>query len=75
MWTSNSSSMEATERKSSNIGSPFPPFLDESHEDEKMDGPNAFDNPPVGSVSEPDRRRLLRSVSADEATDEATEAE
>ena len=53
----------------------MPPFLEESHDEEKMDGPNAFDNPPVGRVSEPDLRRLLRSVSAEEATDEATEAE
>ena len=67
--------MDATECKSSSTGNPFPPFLDESHEEENMDGPNAFDSPLEGSVSEPDLRRLLRSVRADEATDEATEAE
>ena len=44
-------------------------------EEEKMDGPNAFESPPVGRVREPDLRRLLRSVKAEEATDEATEAE
>lgn len=40
-----------------------------------MDGPNAFESPPVGRVSDPDLSRLLRSVKAEEATDEATEAE
>lgn len=75
MCTSNSSSIDATERKSSRTGKPFPPFRDESHEEENMDGPNAFESPPVGRVSDPDLSRLLRSVKAEEATDEATEAE
>ena len=65
--------MLATEHRSSSIGIPF--LEEESHDEEKMDGPNAFDRPPVGSVSEPDLRRLLRSVSADEAADEAIEVE
>ena len=65
--------MLATERRSSSIGIPF--LEEDSHDEEKMDGPNSFDRPPVGSVSEPDLRRLLRSVSADEAADEAIEVE
>jgi hypothetical protein len=37
------------------------PLVEESQEDEKMEGPKALDRPPDGSVSEPDLRRLLRS--------------
>lgn len=40
-----------------------------------MDGPKALESPPVGKVSDPDLRRLLRSDRAEEATEEATEAE
>jgi hypothetical protein len=49
--------------------------VDDSQEDEKIDGPKALDNPPVGKVSDPDLSRLLRSFAADEATEEAIEAE
>jgi hypothetical protein len=40
-----------------------------------MEGPKALESPPVGKVSDPDLSRLLRSVTAEEATDEATDAE
>ena len=38
-----------------------------------MDDPNAFERPPEGKVSDPDLRRLFRSVTADAAADDATE--
>ena len=37
------------------------PLVEESQEEEKMEGPKALDRPPDGRVSEPDLRRLLRS--------------
>lgn len=63
-----------TDRNSSRTEKPLPPPLaEDSQDEEKMDGPNALDSPPVGNVREPDLNRLLRSVTADEATDEATD--
>lgn len=47
------------ERISSSTGYPAPLF--DNQEEENMDGPKALESPPLGSVSEPDRRRLLRS--------------
>jgi hypothetical protein len=65
-----------TERNSSRTEKELPPPVDDSHEEEKMLGPKALDKLFVGSVvSEPDRRRLFRSVIAGEATEEAMEAE
>ena len=49
-------------------------FLEDSHEDEKSEFPNALDRPPAGRVKEPERKRLLRSVIADDAAEDATEA-
>ena len=49
-------------------------FLEDNHEDEKMEGPNALDSPPAGRVKDPERKRLLRSVSAEDAAEDATEA-
>ena len=43
-----------------------------SQEDENIEGPKALLRPPVERVSEPERRRLLRSVAAEA---EAMEAE
>lgn len=65
--------MDVTDRKSSKTGRP--PFRDESHEVEKIELPNALDKPAEGRVNEPDLRRLLRSVRADEAAEDATEVE
>ena len=70
-------SIDVTDRTSSKPGK-FDPFrLFESHDVEKIDAPpNALDNPAaVGRVREPDLRRLLRSVTAEVAADEAIEAE
>jgi hypothetical protein len=65
--------MEATEWRSSRMGIPLP-FLEDSQEDENIDGPNALESPPAGRVRDPDRKRLLRSVSAEDAAEDATEA-
>jgi hypothetical protein len=76
--TSNSSapeSAEVTERNSSSTGKPLPPLVDDSQDDEKMEGPNALESPPVGKVSDPDLRRLLRSLRADDGIEDATDAE
>ena len=64
-----------TERNSSRTENPFPfPFeVDDNHEEEKIEGPKALERPPEGNVREPDLRRLLRSVTAEVATVEATE--
>jgi hypothetical protein len=77
VWTSKSSaeSAEVTERNSSRVWKPLAPLVEESHEEEKMEGPKALESPPVGRVSDPDRRRLLGSLAADDATEEATEVE
>ena len=45
--------------------------LDDNHDVEKIEDPNALDNPAAGKVSEPDLRRLLRSVTAVDAADVA----
>jgi hypothetical protein len=50
-------SAEASERSSSRTGKPPPRFV-ESQEEEKIEGPKALESPPVGSVSDPDLRRL-----------------
>ena len=51
--------------------------LFESHEVEKIElPPNALERPAeAGKVSEPDLRRLLRSVTAELAADDAMEVE
>ena len=56
------------------MGSPLLLRLDNQVDDEKKDGPKALlDNPAAGRVSEPDLRRLLRSVSTGGAAAAATE--
>lgn len=77
MWTSKSSLSEfkeVTDRSSSSPGKLDPLRLLESQEVEKMEPPpKAFESPAAGILSEPDRRRLLRSVTADVAADDATD--
>ena len=46
--------MLAMEHRSLSIGIPF--LKEDSHNEEKMEGPNAFNRLPVGSVSELDLR-------------------
>lgn len=73
MKSSAPESAEAMERTSSRTGRPDPaPVVVESQDEEKMDGPNALESPPVGRVKEPDLKRLCLSVDADGATGGAT---
>ena len=54
----------------------FPFWLPDSQEVEKIElPPKALDRPELGRVSEPDRRRLFLSVTADDAAEEAMELE
>ena len=55
------------------MGNPLLP-LEDSHEEEKMEVPNALERPPAGRVKDPERKRLLRSVNAEDAAEDATEA-
>jgi hypothetical protein len=59
-------SVEDAERNSSRTEYPLPPPLElelESQDDEKMEGPKAFESPsPLSKVSEPDLNLLCRSV-------------
>jgi hypothetical protein len=50
-------------------------LVEDNQEDEKIEGPNALESPPVGRVNDPDLRRLFRSVTVDEETGDAIEAE
>lgn len=71
MCTSKSSvpeSTDVTDRNSSRTENPVEPFVVDNHEDEKMEGPNALESPPVGSVSDPDLSRLCLSVTLEGAT-------
>jgi hypothetical protein len=63
--SSTTESPEVTERSSSRTEKPVPELLfDESQEEEKMEEPNGFERPPLGSVNEPDLKRLFLSVRA-----------
>ena len=54
------SSPPASDRNSSRTGKPLFGLADEeSHEDEKMDDPNALERPLVGRVKDSERRRLF----------------
>ena len=67
-------SVDEAERNSSRTEKPLPPgplpapgplpLELESQDDEKMEGPNAFESPPLSKVSEPDLNLLCRSVEA-----------
>ena len=62
--------MEDAERSSSRTEKALPPPLElESQDDEKMEGPKAFERPPLSKVSEPDLNLLCRSVEAVEAVE------
>ena len=58
-------SVEDAERNSSRTEKPLPPPLElGSQDDEKMEGPKAFESPPLSKVSEPDLNLFCRSVVA-----------
>jgi hypothetical protein len=79
VWTSKSSapeSAEVTERNSSRTENPVAvPLVVDNQEEEKMEGPNALERPPVGKVKEPDLSRLFLSVTFVGATGGATDVE
>jgi hypothetical protein len=68
--------MDETERISSKTGKAVLLPDEANHDEEKMLEPKGFDSPVEGNVvKEPDRRRLPRSDSTDDAIGEAIEAE
>lgn len=76
MGTWKSSSEDVAKRSSSRPGKLEPPLLLlDNQEVEKIEEAKGLDNPWAGRVRDPDLRRLLRSVMADEAADDAMDAE
>src|SRR5260370_15081096 len=68
--------MDAVGRISSKTGKAvLLPDDEANHDEENMLGPKGFDRPEEGNVvNEPERRRLLRSDTTEDATGEATDA-